>query len=363
MDQAFYYFYHNDRLSGVLALHVDDILFIGNHHFYTKVINPLRQKFVISKEETTNFTFVGWDLVQTPEAIELNLSTYLNSLDFSTLEPLRSVHGPKDDLLPLDLQDLFRKAIGNLNWINLVVSPHYNYYSAYFSPLAGKATFKDAKLIMRTLTKMKNDGTVIRFHNLGEPSSWNIVAWSDSSWARTDQNICVNAHLVTLANQDCTKACILDWNSSRPGIPSTSAMAAEAEAANQAFAKITSIKYLLGEVLRLPSVHSFLITDSRSLKNTISTTKTVRDKRMQVNIAILRALSSKEDIEVIWSDAKHQLADILTKPTADPSKLINLMITGDFELPISNPPFCSSGHDGQLYEDLVPHTKTTQKEK
>ena len=48
-------------------------------------------------------------------------------------------------------------------------------------------------------------------------------------------------------------------------------------------------------------------TDSRSLADTLVTTKVISDTRLKVDVARLREKIDKEEIKVKWVDGKHQL--------------------------------------------------------
>ena len=58
-------------------------------------------------------------------------------------------------------------------------------------------------------------------------------------------------------------------------------------------------------------VHS--ITDSRSLYETLGSTKLVSDKRLRAEISALRQMVNEGKVSVEWVEGAKQLADVLTK--------------------------------------------------
>ena len=50
LDKGLYYFFECNELSGILVVHVDDILFGGNSVFLKNVIEPLSAEFMFGAE-------------------------------------------------------------------------------------------------------------------------------------------------------------------------------------------------------------------------------------------------------------------------------------------------------------------------
>ena len=72
-----------------------------------------------------------------------------------------------------------------------------------------------------------------------------------------------------------------------------------------------------------------MLTDNKSLFDSIHSTKTVGDKRLLIDISCIRnKLVESEIHKVTWITAENQLADCLTKNEAPSSKLINVLQSG-----------------------------------
>ena len=83
---------------------------------------------------------------------------------------------------------------------------------------------------------------------------------------------------------------------------------------------------LLKEILVLEEIPKIkCVTDSKSLYDTLRTTNVTKDLRLRVDIARLREMIEKEEIDVSWVEGKYQLADSMTKGTASPNRLLDVL--------------------------------------
>ena len=96
------------------------------------------------------------------------------------------------------------------------------------------------------------------------------------------------------------------------------------------------IKSLLVELLGKDNYQNIIpicsYTDNKSLADTINSNKTLTEKRLQVDICIIREMIEKREVkQITWCDSRSQLADCLTKVGASCNKLLHV-IQGDREL-------------------------------
>ena len=70
LDPALFLWHRENKLIGIIALHVDDFLWSGDDNFERTVINKLRQIFVIGKEEKIfniklmKLFFTSWNILR-----------------------------------------------------------------------------------------------------------------------------------------------------------------------------------------------------------------------------------------------------------------------------------------------------------
>ena len=70
-------------------------------------------------------------------------------------------------------------------------------------------------------------------------------------------------------------------------------------------------------------------TDNHSLAEVVYSSKAILDKRLRVDIAVMRQMVERKEIKKItWIDKSLQLANCLTKKGASPCKLLQVLGEG-----------------------------------
>ena len=104
-----------------------------------------------------------------------------------------------------------------------------------------------------------------------------------------------------------------------------STLAAECLALEEAAETCFWIRSLLAELLRCEhkEITTECVTDNQSLLQTVYSTKNIQDKRLKVDIAILRNMFSTGEItKVKWIKPSLQLSNCLTKSGASSTALL-----------------------------------------
>ena len=110
--------------------------------------------------------------------------------------------------------------------------------------------------------------------------------------------------------------CPVSWQSKRVRRVVKSTLAAETLAALDAAQAGVFTATLLDEILNVPftSVPIKCFVDNRSLVDAAYSTKSVEDKHLRINIAVLRDMLCTRSVSTIrWVKTSHQLANVLTK--------------------------------------------------
>ena len=82
LDPALFYFVHENHVCGFIALNVDDIIWARNSNFAEAVINKLRTRFLIGKENDIPFRYLGLDISSTnPNEVTLSQYHYVRDLN------------------------------------------------------------------------------------------------------------------------------------------------------------------------------------------------------------------------------------------------------------------------------------------
>ena len=107
-------------------------------------------------------------------------------------------------------------------------------------------------------------------------------------------------------------------------------LAAETLALEETLKECYMIRLILLEIFTKESnsglfpIHCY--TDNKSLLDSVYSTKTLKEKRLKVDVRIIRERVDKKEIESInWCFSEKQLVDSLTKASASGTKLISLL--------------------------------------
>ena len=113
MDEALFFLHRENKLKGLVAGHVDDFFWSGGGELKENVIDRLMDTFRISSDLHDSFNFLGLDIQQTRDAIEIDQSIYAEGIQFvpcfDKQDKFRVLS--EEEKIPL------RSAIGQLCWI------------------------------------------------------------------------------------------------------------------------------------------------------------------------------------------------------------------------------------------------------
>ncbi|XP_071749626.1 uncharacterized protein [Lepeophtheirus salmonis] len=119
-----------------------------------------------------------------------------------------------------------------------------------------------------------------------------------------------------------TKVCPIAWVSKRIKRVMKSTLAAETLAILEGAELCFYINNLVYEICGF-LLEVILKTDCRSLKECIQATKQVEDKRLKIEIAMLKEFMERSEIKkVVWVQTKNQLANCFTKYASSTLDLI-----------------------------------------
>ena len=105
------------------------------------------------------------------------------------------------------------------------------------------------------------------------------------------------------------------WQSRKIRRVVKSTIGAECLAAVEAAECTIYLASLLSNILKLSrKIDTFLFCDNRNLVNAVHSSTNLEDKRLIIDISILRDMINQQDLsEFLWVSTEWQLADVLTK--------------------------------------------------
>ena len=336
-DKGLYMYYENNVLVGLIAVHVDDILISGPLTMYNKIVGPLKNKYVIGSEDQGYFTFTGWNLLQTKDGITLSQEDYMEKTDLQQFDHFRGYMLSDKEQLDDNDQSLFRSLNGILGWISGTSRPQLAFHYSTTSSKLNRATKGDAKHLFRLIEKTKVDRSMIRFSNLGDPSTWKYEVFIDASPGKSRVYDSYIGEVCFLTSKHNVRN-ITSWKSQKLETPTATPLEAEAEALLNANAKVRNFRFLFKEVFNL-DISADIITDSKSLAtNTNSDNSATKNRKIAVAVVTARKLMEEAGgaIRLLWTEGNKNPSDLLTKGTADPRILLELIQTGKSSSMASN---------------------------
>ncbi len=112
LDPCCFYWFHEKRLSGVLALHVDDLVMAGNEKFHDSVLSGLKKAYPFKHWKLRGAgMFLGRNLTQKPDgSIFIDLHEYINKV--KTIEISKERRKELDQSLTEKELQQFRGVLG-----------------------------------------------------------------------------------------------------------------------------------------------------------------------------------------------------------------------------------------------------------
>ena len=163
---------------------------------------------------------------------------------------------------------------------------------------------------------------------MGDVKHWVIKIYCDASFAKLNTDTVIG-DLVTLEGENGAIA-VLEWSSNKLKVPANSPLNGESEAAVLAQGKICHYRHILKQIFGV-EIPGEIITDSKSLKDSVTSNNSVKDKRTSVNISILRAVVEEDNMTISWISGAVQPADVFTKPSVDSKIVKTLLRTGNVQ--------------------------------
>ena len=306
--------------------------FVGveQNSFEVRIIKLIKQSFQISLEELETFTYLGLNVQQTCNYIKIDQDSYIQELK----EVVISQERRKDKFAQLNKDEArqLRGLAGQLNWIASQTRPDIAYNACEVNVSIKDATISDLMQANKYVRKVKSESSSIKIVNLENLENCSLVYFSDASFANLKGNSSRGGFIIFLYRSENLFSPIA-WKSFKIKRVVKSTLAAETLALEQALEMCFMMKSFLCELLNKEISKKVLpikcYVDNKSLVDSIFSTKTLTEKRLKIDICIIRDMLSKNKVYSIeWCKREAQLADCLTKGTASNTKLLNVLKNG-----------------------------------
>ena len=319
------------------AVHVDDSLNVGNKKDIDKAQSVLAEKFTYGTVETLPFRFLGQNYKRDEHGdLSIDTNHYVEKLELPEIK--NYAHLVKQDVLPDDLQSVFRSLASKLNTISRTVRPDYSYQAKYLTTRYGKATKSDLTQAVKLLRQAREETTEVAIPNIGEPEDWLLVGVADASHRKGAEMMAVGGHVVILMNKNTHAASVLHWSSKKIDRICHSSTAAETIALQKMFSSLYFTRQLLEELCgsRVSQLQCLTMTDNQALFSNVHHLKgNTDDYRLQTEVLAIRQSIEVDKIaqELRYCLSEENIADCLTKISRTSHLLMNVIKTGVFNPP------------------------------
>ena len=236
--------------------------------------------------------------------------------------------GP-DKSRKLDLEEVaeLRKISGQVNWVATQSRPDAAFDSCYIGNSLKSATVKNVKETNKVIRRLKSEDVSLLFPSTFDFGSCEIVTFCDSGFANLPDCGSQEGVITFLVDQNGCY-CVVAWYSKRIKRVVNSSLAAECLAAVDAAETSILLRAKLQELLCLVdrTIKISILSDSKSLVDNVHSSTSVDNKRLQIDVAILREMIHKGEISQFrWISTKSQVANALTKQGTSMDYLLRIL--------------------------------------
>eukprot|EP00435_Cladocopium_sp_Y103_P048285 s125_g14.t1 len=330
----------DQRLSGVLGIHVDDGIHGGDEYFDAQ-ISKLEAKYPFGSKKSRSFTFTGIDLKQHPDnSIELSQTQYINNINPISLKPERRAQ--ETAAVTEAERHLLRGLIGSLQYAAVHTRPDLTSSLSHLQSQINQATVATLIMANKTLHNAKKHNDVTIKINPIAVRDLRFLAFSDASFASKAKPASYAGMIILATHKDISqnKSCVispLSWGTKKIQRVVTSTLSAETSALSTTLDQLTWIRVYwawlmnpdipwqkpetvtkLPEAVTVPTIkvdeQDLAITDCKSLYDLTTRTAVPNCQEFRTQL-LARSIKDvlTENIRLHWVHSGAQLADALTK--------------------------------------------------
>ena len=247
---------------------------------------------------------------------------------FKTLNP--------NDLLNDSENKLLRQTVGQVSWLSTQTRPDLAFDALNLSTKLGQACHEDAKESNKAIKKAKKNMISLNFQKLGKQiEDLHIKVFADASLGNIEDDKLTKStmgYFIALCNNS-DRFNPIHWKSRVIDKVAQDTKTAETLALEIALDDAIYLSKFLVEIYhgnkskyRIPI---FIYDDSKSLIQSLYSTKKVKRKTMRVVISrIQQLINDKTVMDVIHVKTKDQVADTLTKKGVSNEKIMQILREG-----------------------------------
>ena len=336
MDNSIYAYRKEGKLHGIIVVHVDDFLCAGDSVFKNEVLLQLRSAFEIGTYNELDFKYIGWNIEQRDDGIYINQSDYQEKIRPIVICPQRK--NQTSHHLSLSEKKQYQELLGKLQWISSQTRPDIRYAVLERSMRTEQAQVQDLIELNKVVKKLHKRKLSIKFPKMqqNDVSKLEIHAFSDAALHNLPGKVS-STHGFIIFLVEGHKYAPLSWASKKIQRVAKQILNAECMAFSLCIDEAMALKEAVFNTLNLSSHENpsdllpiTVFTDSKSLHDNIKSTNQAQDLKLRREVEGIRQnIQLKEIKDCVWVPGSQQLADCLTKSTASPEKLLEILASGD----------------------------------
>lgn len=237
----------------------------------------------------------------------------------------------KNDSLSKEERTQLRSIMGQINWACNISRPDVGFAAGQVNMSANKATVADIVAANKLVRHIKDTQSSILFPKLNMKKCY-MEVYSDASFANLSDGGSQGGHIVFLT--DGIRSCPLVWRSCKVRRVVKSTIAAETLALVDGLEAAYMLSKLCAEVIHGTDSGKDMsvvgVTDNRNLVDAAYSSKLLEDRRLLIEMGIVREMINRNEVELRWVKANDQVGDVLTKVGVSGSKLRQVISEGRF---------------------------------
>ena len=346
-DPCIFYWYYEGRLSGCVALHVDDTIIGGTSEFHEQVLFRLKNRYPFKHWKTGGGMFLGRRLYQNDDySIVCDQKEYAEQVQ--TIKISKERRRQKDEPVTEPERRKLRGIIGAANWIMGNTRPDVAVHTAFLQQRVQRALVSDLIEANRLVARIRDYANVnIVVQSIPLHRGVFLVA-SDASWANGEDLRSQAGYMVLFADKDIASGgshqiSPLRWKTYKQERHTQSTLGAELMGMSRAISEAEWLRSLLGEALHSKyqlsndkwfreKIGLIVVIDNKPIyDHTCGVGVVVKDKRMAIDMLIVRKDIRENNIVIKWVETKQMLVDALTKVNASADFLLKCLRSGTYQ--------------------------------
>ena len=321
-DEAIFTWYFDGQLQGIMCTHVDDFLWAGTSLFELRVIDKIRKDFIVKSEESRVFKYLGLDIIQNHSGISIKQDDFVKTLSLLDSGTAYDIESQMSEMQTTQCRSL----IGKINWLATQTRPDLSYEVSDLSSQLKSGKVEVIKSINKVIRKAKKEASIINIPSLADATKISLVGYSDASFANLSDGGSQGGYIIFAIGSNGMHVPIA-WQSRRVRRLVKSTQAAETLATVDAAEACIYYRMFLIDLLNLKDVAETMPitckTDNSGVYSSVYSSTQILDKRLRIEMAILRELLEKREINTLqWVPTDYQIADSLTKGGVPSSKVL-----------------------------------------